>query len=134
MVDANIVVAALLKDSTSRKLLLRVKKPKLFTPEFINEELSKYLGEFSKRLNVKEAELKFAVEQLILESKMEVVPLHEYSGFIAQATEITPDLKDAEYFALALKLGCPLWSQDSKLKKQPKVKVLSTKELIEKMK
>ena len=133
VVDANIVVAALLKDSTSRRLLLRARKIKLYTPEFINEELSKYLGEFSKRLKVKEAELKLAIEQLILASKMEVIPLHEYAEFISEAREITPDVKDAEYFALALKLGCPLWSQDSKLKKQSKVEVLSTKELLEKI-
>ena len=133
VVDANIVVAALLKDSTSRRLLLRARKIRLYTPEFINEELSKYLGEFSKRLKVKEAELKLAIGRLMLASKMEVVPLREYSEFIGEAREITPDVKDAEYFALALKLGCPLWSQDAKLKKQSKVEVLSTKELLEKI-
>ncbi len=63
---------------------------------------------------------------------IEIVPAYEYSGFLSEAREITPDIKDAEYFALALKLGCPLWSQDSKLKKQSKVEVLTTKDLLQK--
>jgi predicted nucleic acid-binding protein len=41
-----------------------------------------------------------------------------------------PHLKDVEYFALALKLDCPIWSNEKAFKKQSRVKVISTKELI----
>lgn len=39
-------------------------------------------------------------------------------------------ISDTEYFALALKLKCSVWSNDKKFKKQDKVKVYSTNELI----
>ncbi len=133
VIDANIVVSALFKDSFTRKFLLKAKKPKLFAPEFIMEELSKYLPEFSKRMKASESELRAGLEQLFLASELKVVPKHEYSEFMARAVEISPDVKDVQYFALALKLGCPVWSQDSDFKRQSVVEVFSTKELFQKL-
>ncbi|PIN95725.1 hypothetical protein COU56_00710, partial [Candidatus Pacearchaeota archaeon CG10_big_fil_rev_8_21_14_0_10_31_9] len=52
-------------------------------------------------------------------------------SFIKEAEEISPDKKDAEFLALCLKFSCVLWSNDSALKNQNKVKVLSTEDLIE---
>lgn len=42
-----------------------------------------------------------------------------------------PDKDDVDFVALALKLNLPLWSNDSRLKEQSLVKVLSTRELVE---
>ena len=50
--------------------------------------------------------------------------------FFKEACKISPDSDDIEYFALALKLNCPIWSEDKALKKQSIVKVYSTSELI----
>jgi predicted nucleic acid-binding protein len=41
-----------------------------------------------------------------------------------------PDPDDIDFTALALKLDCPLWSNDKELKQQTVVKVFSTSELI----
>ena len=38
--------------------------------------------------------------------------------------------KDVEYFALALRFDFPIWSNEKGFKKQTKVKVFSTSELI----
>lgn len=46
-----------------------------------------------------------------------------------KACKISPDLDDAVYFALAIKLNCPIWSNDKRLKQQNIVKVYSTHEL-----
>jgi predicted nucleic acid-binding protein len=43
------------------------------------------------------------------------------------------DEKDTHYVALALKLNCPIWSNDTDLKKQNKVKIYNTKELLEEL-
>jgi predicted nucleic acid-binding protein len=132
-VDANIIVSALLKNSGTRKMLLSDKMPKLFVPEFIRQELFKYMGEFSKRLGVRESELEKAMVGLLDASKIEMVQASEYSEFMEKALETSPDPKDAPYFALALKLDCPIWSQDFALKKQSAVKVFSTAELLKKI-
>ncbi|MGC9200887.1 MAG: PIN domain-containing protein [Candidatus Aenigmatarchaeota archaeon] len=44
---------------------------------------------------------------------------------------MSPDVNDIQYFSLALKMNVPIWSNDKKLKQQSKVKVFSTKDLIE---
>jgi len=44
--------------------------------------------------------------------------------------EASPDPKDAQYLALAMKYGIPIWSNDKRLKRQSIVKVFSTEELI----
>lgn len=51
--------------------------------------------------------------------------------FVLRAKEISPDKNDIAYFALALKLKCPIWTNDKKLKDQDEIKVYSTSELIE---
>lgn len=43
---------------------------------------------------------------------------------------ICPDPDDSEYFALAMKLRCTIWSNDKRLKQQEKVNIINTTELI----
>lgn len=102
----------------------------MYCPDFIKQELFKYLGEFSKRLKVKDEKLKEVLEDLFNVAEIEIIPFEKYSSFMKTAVEITPDIKDAPYLALALNLDCPVWSQDNALKKQSMVKVYSTKELV----
>ncbi len=133
MIDANVFVSALLKDSETRKILLLWKKPLLLAPEFIKQELLKYVPEFAERLNVKEDKLKELASELFESAKIEIIPQKEYLEQIKMAHLVSPDPNDAHYFAIALKFCCPIWSQDKDLKKQTAIKVYSTKELIEEM-
>ena len=48
-----------------------------------------------------------------------------------EAKEISPDPDDVPYLALALKLGCAIWSNDKELKKQSVVKVYNTQEILQ---
>ena len=129
VVDANILVSALLKDSTTRRIFLGAKKPGLVAPEFIKEEFLEHLDEFSERLNVKKKRLEGAVNALLKEIRL--IPTQEYKGFLPSAIKISPDKKDAPYFALALCMNCPIWSQDKALKNQKEVRVYSTHGLLE---
>jgi len=43
---------------------------------------------------------------------------------------VSPDINDVLYLALALKLNCPVWSNDRKLKNQNAVRIYSTQEII----
>ncbi len=67
----------------------------------------------------------------MISTRIDLIPNREFKDFIKQAEEITPDPDDTEYFALALKFNCPIWSQNKKLKQQDKIKIYSTEELIE---
>lgn len=58
----------------------------------------------------------------------------EYSKFLPEGRKISPDPDDSDFFALALKLDCPIWSEDKKLKEQSRIRVLNTRELSEELK
>ena len=67
----------------------------------------------------------------ILKLRVRFIPLEQFLDKIPEAKELAPHLKDVEYHALALKLGCPIWAQEKAFKKQTAVDVFSTKDLIE---
>ena len=70
----------------------------------------------------------------ILKKKIKIIPNEEIELFIEEAKSICPDEKDIDYFALALKLKCGIWSNDKELKEQNKIKVYSTNDLIQSFK
>ena len=65
----------------------------------------------------------------VIKLRVKSIPLEEFIDSISDAKMISPHSKDIEYFALALKLDCVIWSDEKLLKEQSKVKVLFTKEL-----
>ncbi len=63
-------------------------------------------------------------------SRIEFIAKNEFQRFIPEAEKITPDPNDTEYFALALKMNCSVWSNDKNLKKQDTVRVYNTAEVL----
>ncbi|MFH0701480.1 MAG: PIN domain-containing protein, partial [Candidatus Woesearchaeota archaeon] len=66
----------------------------------------------------------------LIRQRINVVPEEEFVSLIDLAVKSCPDPKDIAYFALALYLKCPLWSNEKKLKEQNEVIVYATHELI----
>ena len=54
----------------------------------------------------------------------------EYEKQVAVALTLAPHPEDAPYLAAALSLGCAVWSNDSGMARQEKVRVVTTKELV----
>lgn len=104
---------------------------RLYTPEFIIEEFLKYEELILKKTHRTEEEFVTIMHQI--KDVITVVHKEEYSKFMGIAKSISPDEKDAMYFALALKLGCGIWSNDKALKNQNKVEVIGTRELSERI-
>lgn len=67
---------------------------------------------------------------LLLHERIEVIPSSDLVPFLREAKQLSPDPKDVQYFAAALRLNCPLWSEDKLLKRQERVKVVNTAELL----
>ena len=130
VVDANILIAALIRDSTTRKLLLS-EKFELVAPEFLAGEIDKHIAEISKKAKVEKAELRSLILQLLKTSKIRAYKPESFAGKMKDAIAISPDKYDSPYFALALHLRCPIWSNDKKLKNQSEVTILSTKEVMQ---
>lgn len=127
VVDANIIFAVLIKKSFSYNLLFN-NRLHLHTPEYIFTEIEKHKEEILDKTERTTQEFYNFLE--ILKRKIVIVPLEELTEYVNEAELITPDPNDMAYFALALKLKCGIWSNDKKLKKQDKVKVYSTEDIV----
>lgn len=129
IIDANIVISALISEQGDTRDLIFLTNFSLFTPEYLLEEVEKY-----KEIIIKKSGLdneSFEIAKSLIFSRIKIVPASEFSEFIKEASEICPDENDTEYFALALKFNCPIWTNDKKLKGQDKTKVYSTEEVLD---
>ncbi len=67
---------------------------------------------------------------IILRKRISLIPNEETQAYFEKAKRLSPDKNDIEYFALALKLHCPIWTNDKQLKKQSTVKIYNTQEIL----
>jgi len=130
VIDANILFSALIKDSLTAELIFN-EDLKLYTCEFIIEEFFKYEEEIMKKTHRTREQFITIMHQL--KDIITVIPKEEYSHLIAEAERFSPDPKDVMYFALAMKLNGIIWSNDKLLKKQDKVKVYLTSEIMQRV-
>ncbi|MFH1586661.1 MAG: PIN domain-containing protein [Candidatus Diapherotrites archaeon] len=127
--DANIIFSALIKARDTRSILL-FSGSEFYVPEKTIHEFRKHLPTLNKKTGLKEKEISGLLETLIDVSEIRIIPFEEFSYRMEEAAGISPDPDDAAYIALALHLNCALWSNDRALKKQGKVKVITTGELL----
>tara|TARA_Y100000310_G_scaffold332587_1_gene408467 strand:+ start:158 stop:574 length:417 start_codon:yes stop_codon:yes gene_type:complete len=131
ILDSNILFSALIKDSITRKLILEYEEFFLF-PEFIFEELTKYKLVLVKKSKMNEEDFN-KLMNLIL-TKVLIVPNELLLPFKEEALDIIKDidLNDVIFIACGLAYrNSIIWSDDKKLKKQNRIKILNTKEMIE---
>lgn len=129
VVDANVIISCLIKEGKSIELLLNFFF-EIYAPEFILKEISNHKYEILSKLKRSEKEFAEAIDKIKEVAKL--IPDEELIEPFAEAEKISPDPDDALYFALALKLNCPIWSNDKRLKEQNKIKIYSTEDLINK--
>ncbi len=128
IIDANILMSALVTTQGFTYDLIFNDKIKLSAPEYLLEEFKEHKGEIIEKSNLSDEDLQIFLS--LISSRIKFIEKNEFKQFIGPASEITPDINDTEYFALALKRNCAIWSNDKKLKQQDKIKVYSTAELI----
>ena len=103
----------------------------LFAPEFLFDEFEKYRDYIKKKTKRKDSE--FDTLMIILRKRIRIIPNEETEKYLKKAKSVCPDRNDVDYFALAMKLNCTMWSNDKALKKQHVVPIISTKELMKKL-
>ena len=100
----------------------------LFAPQLLLEELENNKEEILEKSKLNEEEFEWLY--IILKHNITIIPEEEFLKYRERAEEVCPDHKDIVYFALALYLNCAIWTNEKKLKEQPKVVVYSTHELM----
>ncbi len=127
VIDANMMMSLLMAEGSKRKLFFSGHiKP--VSPEFVLFEIGKYWQEIIDKSKLSEEKLRLLFSEV--RKVLNTLSLSDVKDFMSEALNVSPDPDDAEYFALALKLNCPIWSEDKLLKKQLRVKVLNTPELM----
>lgn len=112
VVDSNVLFTFFWEKSTSRELFLR-QDLELFSPELAIHEIDKYAQDIMRKAKLSKSEFERTKGELKV--LIGIIPLEEYSSFLERARHICPYPNDVDFVALALKLNCPVWSNDKEL-------------------
>ncbi len=129
--DANVVFAALITGGGTFRVFVTnrlLRNFRFIAPEYLFIEIHEYSDEIMEKAKLRQEELEVVLN--FLEEQIEIIPFEEFAEKYNEAKNISPDPDDVPYFALALKLNCPIWSNDRKLKEQNAVRVYTTQEII----
>ena len=128
VVDTNVLISALIKDSVTRKIIMHL-QAKLYSPMFLQEEVEKYKADILRKANLNETEFKVLFEQI--KSKIIFLEYPFFSSKYDEAEKIMNkiDPKDKPFIAAALATESDIWSDDAHFEKQKKVKVWKTKDV-----
>jgi len=132
VIDAAILFSFFKPESFTRDFVksLYISGVRLFAPDFLLGELLSLKDKICEYSGLDEED--FVTSFILLCEVIDVVPRSEFNEFIPKAEKLLPEHpKDAPYFALALKLGIPIWSNEKRFKSQSNVRVFSTHELKE---
>jgi len=136
VVDANVFIAAFLKNAITRELLLN-ERTDLVTPEYGLIETRAILKQPSVLRRLKLSLEDFEWLWTVLTARVEVIPQSDYRAAMRDAQRLISDPKDVPYLACALSLGLPVWSNDPHFQEpavKQRVPVFTTGDLIAKLK
>jgi len=128
VIDTNILISALIKDDSTTSKIIKSDIFEIYYPEDGMVELEKYRDYIIKKRKKALQRKSFDYAISFLLESITVVPSPLYEDKIREAYEIMKDTdeKDTPFLALALKLQCPVWSNDNDLEKQDLVEVYKT--------
>ena len=130
VVDANVVISALIANSRTRELLVTL-EPELLTPEVVHDEIGNYEDLIVEKSGMKVERVRQFIDLLF--QYVETVPAGEFYPHIEEANEAIGDTDpdDVLYVACALALEAGVWSDDSDFDDQDLVPVFTTSDVIE---
>lgn len=133
VVDANILLAGFMKNAVTRELFLD-SRLKLHAPEHLIYETRRHLlgnSDLKRRIGLSSGQIKEI--WFLLTQNIESHAQEDYRKTYPSAFHIAPHPENAPYLALALSMGISVWSNDKGMKTQDKVRVLTTQEVLNKL-
>ncbi len=131
VIDSNVLFSALIRDSTTRKIIFEYDGTFLF-PSYIFEEMERHKEELIEKSGMTYDDFECLLQLLL--KKVRIVEHAILDIYKEKATHIVKDidLDDAVFIACALAYpGSVIWSNDKKLKSQNEVRIFNTMELLE---
>jgi len=130
--DTNILISALIKDRSINARLIKSECFAIYFPEQGLKEVEGYLDYIRAKREKSSQSLALDYAMKVILEAIQVVPLELYRHKIKDAFEIMKEIdeKDAPILALAMQMGCSLWSNDKHFQMQKAVRVYTTSEII----
>ncbi len=128
VIDSNRVIAAMIKESTTREILFD-QTFEFIAPDYLMSEVTKYEYHIIKSIGVSRRE--FEILLAIIFESITIIPESEYKQFIVQIKDEIKDPKDIPYLATCLATKAyGIWTHDLQFKEQDKVKVLTNIDML----
>jgi predicted nucleic acid-binding protein len=130
VVDANVVISALIADAKTRELIVTL-EPELLTPDVVHVEIGTYESLIVEKSGMALERVRQFIDLLF--QYIETVPASEFYPDIEEADEAIGDTDpdDVLYVACALARDAGVWSDDSDFEEQSLVPVFTTGEVVE---
>ncbi len=110
VVDTNVVISAIIRDSTARELLFHPSL-KLYAPAYMFEELNRNKEEIMQKAGIDEKD--FEAFLRIVAKVVIILTKEAYIEYVSEVNVIIQYANDAPFAALAVALGdCGIWTND----------------------
>lgn len=127
VVDASVLIAALMADGRTRQVLLHTEGPVFVAPQLLAEEALAAIPKVARRAGVPatvaRAALRSALRRIVIVPGERLAPVLEEARLRARAAGAEDD---AAYVALALLLDAPVWTLDKDFGRIDGVRVVTT--------
>ena len=129
VIDANVVISALIADSKTRELIVTL-EPDLLTPAFVHDEIGNYQDLIVEKSGMEPDRVAQFIELLF--QYIDVVPATDFYPAIETADTAIGDTDpdDVLYLACAIACDAAIWSDDSDFDEQDLVERYTTSDVI----
>ena len=129
IVDTNIIFAGLLRDSTTRSMLIDPPFT-LYAPETAINEIRKYEEQITERAGFTKGDFETLFN--LITDGITIIEKEKYEQCIKEAEHRIGDPGDVPFLALALSMpNDGIWTENIKHYKNAKVKIWTTKEIMQ---
>lgn len=130
ILDTNILISALIKDSITRKII--VESDEIFlVPELVLEETRKHEEEILEKSGLSKESYVQILSKLLEHATL--IPTETVKGNLEEANKIMANIDENDVVFIAAALcfeDAAIWSDDSDFEKQSKVKIFKTADMI----
>ena len=128
LVDTNRIIAALMKEGTTRDILFD-ENFQFMTPDYTIIEIEENKEELIRKIKLTNEEYEILIS-LIFE-RIDIIPQSEYEDCVNECNDLISDPDDVPHLAASIARNVyGIWAHDSHFKEQNKVRVLTNIDML----